>query len=137
NESVNNEYSTPDVAREANDKQADIREKRLLAQVGGGTLADKASYWISELTKQAADLPVIGGFIGAMTENLDGSQLYYPDVWNNSTFDRIYSLEFKFYSPYGDARSIFNYVYIPFLTLLTTSLPLQDSYYSYKQPFIL
>lgn len=135
-ESSNNEYNAPDIAMEANNKQRDIREKKLMAQMGGGSLAEKASYWIAELVKQTADLPIIGSFVGALTENLDGSQLYFPDVWSNSTFDRFYNLEFKFYSPYGDAESIFNYVYFPFLTLLTMALPTQDGYYSYQQPFI-
>ena len=135
-ESANNEYTTPEVAHEANSKQQEMREKRMIAQAGGGTLADKASHWIQEAVKKIADIPVIGSFVGALTENLDGSQLYYPDTWGNSTFEKMYTLEFKFSSPYGDARSIFNYVYMPFLSLLTLSLPIQNSYYSYSQPFI-
>ena len=30
-------------------------------------------------------------------KTLQGSQLYYPDLWQNSTFSRNYSLKFKFY----------------------------------------
>lgn len=134
-ESASNEYTQSEIARETNDKQQAIRDRKLLANAGG-SIPDMMGHWISELVKGIANLPVIGGLVGALTENLDGSQMYYPDIWQNSTFDRSYSLEFKFYSPYGDPESIFHSVYLPFLGLLTMALPLQDSYYSYTQPFI-
>lgn len=136
-ESAQNDYAAPDIAREANDKQAQIRQGRMYAEVGGGTMADVASKWISEMAHSLADVPVIGGFIAAMTENLDGAQLYYPDVWQNSSFERSYNLEFKFFSPYGDPVSVFNYVYLPFLSLLAMSLPIQFGYSAYNQPFVL
>ncbi|QXN67848.1 hypothetical protein FPHOBKDP_00094 [Listeria phage LPJP1] len=88
------------------------------------------------ITDVIETIPVLGSLVGAFTENLDGSQLYYPDLWSNSTFDRSYNLEFRFYTPYGDPRAIFNYVYVPFVSLLVLGLPLQDAYYSYKQPFL-
>jgi len=82
------------------------------------------------------NIPVVGGIIGAFTQSLDGSQLAYPNMWTDSTFDRSYNLQFEFYSPYGDPMSIFNYVYLPFISLLCMALPLQDGFYSYKQPFL-
>lgn len=135
-ESASNDYSLSEIAREAQDKQAQIREKKLAAQTGGTSITSMVGNWFGELMKSIAEIPVIGGLIGSLTENLDGSGLYYPDKWDDSNFDRSYSLEFRFYSPYGDPSSIFYYVYLPFLCCLCLGLPLQDSYYSYSQPFI-
>lgn len=135
-ESASNDYSLSEIAREAQDKQAQIREKKLAAQTGGTSIISMVGNWFGELMKSIAEIPVIGGLIGSLTENLDGSGLYYPDKWDDSNFDRSYSLEFRFYSPYGDPSSIFYYVYLPFLCCLCLGLPLQDSYYSYSQPFI-
>lgn len=135
-ESASSDYSLSEIAREAQDKQAQVREKKLAAQTGGTSIISMVGNWFGELMKSVAEIPVIGGIIGSLTENLDGSGLYYPDKWDDSSFDRSYSLEFRFYSPYGDPESIFYYVYMPFLCCLGLGLPLQDSYYSYAQPFI-
>lgn len=136
-ESSNNEYQQSDVAREANAKQYEIREKKMLATTGqDGILKEIASFFKDTIRDLTQDIPIIGGLVGALVENLDGSQLSYPDNWANSTFDRSYSLEFRFYSPYGDPESIMKYVYVPFISLISLGLPLQDSYYSYRQPFL-
>ena len=136
-ESSNNEYRQSDVAAQANAKAYEIREKKMLASTGqAGILSEIGDFLMETIRDMTQDIPVIGGLVGAFTENLDGAVLQYPDLWANSTFDRSYSLEFRFYSPYGDPESIFKYVYTPFLSLISFGLPLQDSYYSYKQPFL-
>ena len=136
-ESSNNEYRQSDLASEANSKAYSIREKKMYASTGqSGILSEIGDFLKETIRNLTQDLPVIGGLVGALTENLDGSVLSYPDLWANSTFDRSYSLEFRFYSPYGDPESIFKYVYVPFISLISLGLPLQDSYYSYKQPFL-
>ena len=136
-ESSNNEYRQSELAAEANSKAMAIREKKMMASTGqAGILAQIGDFLAETLRNMTQDIPVIGGLVSALTENLDGSVLQYPDVWANSTFDRSYSLEFRFYSPYGDPESIMKYVYTPFISLIAMGLPLQDSYYSYKQPFL-
>jgi len=67
---------------------------------------------------------------------MGGSNMLYPHVWKDSTFDRSYSLSFRFVSPYGDKESIFKYIYTPFLLLLALSLPRQDTLAGYYSPFI-
>ena len=136
-ESSNNEYMQSDVAREVSSTQYDIRQKKMMASMGGGNILDRISESIKELVvEKTENIPVLGGLVGSFVEALGGSEIYYPDLWSNSTFDRSYSLEFKFYSPYGDPQSIMNFVYVPFISLITMGLPLQDSYFSYKQPFL-
>ena len=136
-ESSNNEYRQSEFAAEANSKAESIREKKVYASTGqSGIIAEIGDFLKETIRDLTQDIPVIGGLVGAFTENLDGSVLSYPDLWRNSTFDRSYSLEFRFYSPYGDPESIMKYVYTPFICLIAFGLPLQDSYYSYKQPFL-
>ena len=136
-ESTSNEYRTTELAQEANSKAYEIREKKMLAATGqSGILAEIGEFLKTTIRDLTQDIPVIGGLVGSLIESLDGSVLSYPDLWANSTFDRSYNLEFRFYSPYGDPESIMKYVYVPFICLIALGLPLQDSYYSYKQPFI-
>ena len=65
----------------------------------------------------------------------NGSQVLFPQVWNDSRHDRSYSLSFKFFSPYGNKESIFNNVYMPVLALMTLTLPRMDGISGYAQPF--
>jgi len=65
----------------------------------------------------------------------NGSQLLFPQVWNDSRHDRSYSLSFKFFSPYGNKEAIFQKVYLPVLALITLTLPRMDGISGYAQPF--
>lgn len=138
-ESASNDYGQSDVGTQANAKQAEIRQNKLYASIGqdGSSFLKSVATGIANIVKNVTEnIPVIGSLVGAFTENLDGSMLYYPEIWNDSSFSRSYSLEFEFYSPYGDPESIFNNIYVPYISLLALALPQQDSMYSYKQPFI-
>ena len=66
-----------------------------------------------------------------------GERLIFPKVWKGSSYDKSYNLNFKFYSPSGDAQSILNYVYFPFLCWFALAVPLQGSVESIKSPFII
>ena len=136
-ESATHEYNQTSVASEVNSKNQDLREKRTLIEVGGASMMAELKHNTAEFIKNTtANIPFFGGIIGNFIESLQGNQLYYPDLWSNSLFDRTYNLEFRFHSPYGDPESIFRHVYLPFLSLLVLSLPLQNGIFSYKQPFM-
>lgn len=136
-ESAMHEYNQSDIASQINSKNQEIREEKEMARIGGASILGKITRSIKDsINDMVSNMPVLGGIVGNFMENLDGASMYYPDVWMNSTFDRTYNLEFKFYSAYGDPQSIFENVYLPFMSLLVLALPLQDSIFSYKQPFL-
>ena len=56
---------------------------------------------------------------------LTGAQFILPKFWADSSFDRQYDVSFKFVSPYGDNLSVFFNVMLPFLFILSLSLPRQ------------
>ena len=74
------------------------------------------------------------GNIGSL---LMGEKTHLPKFWNSSDFNRSYTLSFRLESPYGDYESLVEYVYRPFITLLTCSLPIQTSFYGAMNPFCL
>jgi len=136
-ESAMNEYTASTVASEVNSKNQEIREQRMIAQTGGaGFIAESLESIKQFIDNTVESIPILGGMIGNMIEHLNGQKLYYPDLWSNSLYDRMYNIEFKFHSPYGDRESIFRHVYFPFICLLSMTLPLQDGVFSYKQPFM-
>lgn len=135
-ESASNSYAESTIASEANQNASRIRQEKLLASTGGD-ISKKISTSLSEIISNVGqNVPVLGGVIGSFIEQLKGDQLAYPETWTDSTFDRSYSVQMEFYSPYGDPESIFNYVYLPFISILAMALPLQDGIYGYKQPFL-
>jgi len=82
---------------------------------------------------------LIGGAsstIDVLSTAIAGSNVYFPEIWKDSQFSRSINMEFKFSTPYGSKNAIFNYVYVPFLLLLTLSLPREDTIMGYKSPYI-
>ena len=136
-ESANNSYGQSTLANDANQKAAQIREfKQMSAMVGAGGLTELAEKVMELFTDVTSAIPIVGRIIAPLGKSLQGSQLYYPDIWQDSKYDRSYNVQFKLFSPYGDRESIFRYVYIPFLSLLALALPRQNGVYSYQEPFL-
>ena len=55
----------------------------------------------------------------------NGMRVMYPQLWANSAYQKNITVSFNFISPYGDPLSIFQYVYVPFFSLLAFVLPRQ------------
>lgn len=66
---------------------------------------------------------------------VNGMRVTYPELWSSSSYSQSISLDFNFFSPYGDPLSIFKYVYVPFFTLLTFTLPRQADDNGFVSPF--
>jgi len=78
-----------------------------------------------------------GGTIRAgLGDALKGNLPNFPQIWKNNTFGREYTLSFKFFSPYGDPHSIYINVLLPFSLLLALVLPRQNTYTTFRSPFV-
>ena len=64
-------------------------------------------------------------------------KVMYPELWQDSSFNKSISFDFNFASPYGDPASIFKYVYVPFFSLLTFAMPRMASDNGYVSPFFI
>lgn len=143
-EGNNNDYSQSSIITKANDNSALLREFRTLmgkdSSLAGG-LFTTAKKKLEEVFngKDGEDIEDAKGAFDRMGQLLsrttNGSQLLYPDIWSDSSFDKSINLAFKFYSPYGDKESIFYNVYLPFITLFCMGMPVQDNLYGYAQPY--
>ena len=65
----------------------------------------------------------------------NGMKVMYPNLWQNSNYSKNLNFNFNFVSPYGDPLSIFQYVYVPFFSLLAFALPRQAAQNGYVSPF--
>jgi hypothetical protein len=139
-ESADNTYGSSRVAEMVADRANAMREADLLNPFNGKTARIVDS--IKALNPLGV-LEAMGTFDGTITRTanalfrvINGSNLFFPEVWQDSRFDKSYNISFKFYSPYGDKLSIFRFVYVPFIALLALALPRQDGLLGYEAPFI-
>ena len=126
-ESADNSYASSRVAEMVADKAGSMREADILNPFNGKTARIVDSL---KAMNPLGVLESLGTFDGTITRTanalfrvVNGSNLFFPEVWQDSRFDKSYNVSFKFYSPYGDKLSIFRFVYVPFIALLALALP--------------
>ena len=117
---------------------------------------------INKISGLAKQLRFVGQGIGLSTANLDSTQIFseneqmqstgqvsniaskalsgsnfdFPQVFDESKFNRSYEVSFRFISPRGDDRSVLNHVLIPFLFLFTCAAPRQEGVNGHISPFL-
>lgn len=90
---------------------------------------------------------VIGTFGGGIVESLassgvtsvlKGGKIIFPEIWQDSSFERDYSLDIKLRSPDHDSLSIYLNIIVPYIHLLALCLPrgLDDDPNAYTSPFL-
>jgi hypothetical protein len=58
-----------------------------------------------------------------------------PNIWEDSTYTRDYSLNFEYYSPYGNRLSIFENTMVPTIFFICMTAPRQVGASTYMSPF--
>ncbi len=66
---------------------------------------------------------------------MGNARMILPEIWTDSSFDRSYSLNFKFHSPYGNRLAIFENTIVPLVFLIAMTSPRQVGESSYTTPF--
>jgi hypothetical protein len=67
---------------------------------------------------------------------LRGDKILFPQIWQDSSFTRNYSIAFRFESAYGDPESIFRDVMVPYAAILAYALPRQSAAMGFTSPFL-
>ncbi len=79
---------------------------------------------------------VLNKITGTFTSVASGANVLFPEVWQDSSYRFNYNVTIKLSSPYGDIKSIFENVYVPFFILLAMALPRQSGAQGYTGPFL-
>lgn len=146
-ESVDNDYTVPDVIDKMNSDAAIKRQNYQLYGTYGKIDTDSqgtATAWLKNIAtgtlekikENIANNPIIGSVASVFMKSNKGSMGYYGKVWADSKMNSEYSLTFKFRSPYGSKYEIFRNIFFPFLLLHTAAIPKQDGRFSYQEPFM-
>jgi hypothetical protein len=150
-ESLSNEYSGSSFVSTVNNTAATMQEVKYLTQDSSSfesvesaksntvsdvsdTVLDKVDDLFSSLLGSSNS---VSNITNSVKQTIKGYNLYYPDFWKGSSSSQSFSTSMTFVSPYGDPASIFEYVYVPFLTLFCMASARQTGYNAYTSPFIL
>lgn len=71
-----------------------------------------------------------------MYATTNGMRVTYPELWYSTEYNRSFTVNFEFVSPYGDPMSIFQNVYVPFCALLCFAMPRQAAENGLVSPFL-
>lgn len=63
--------------------------------------------------------------------------ILFPQIWKNSDWSKNYSLDLRFYSPYGDKESVYLNVIVPLMHVMALSFPRQIHANGYVTPFLI
>ena len=75
-----------------------------------------------------------GGVRASLGDAILGMNPMFPEVWKDSSFQRSYTLNFKFHSPYGHPMAIYQNVLAPFIMLLSMVMPISSGMGTYSEP---
>lgn len=105
---------------------------------GAGNLTDSITQSLSGLVGTVG-----GGLLGSLAKSgvttvLQGGKIIFPEIWQDSSYERDYSLEIKLRSPDHDNLSIYLNILIPYIHLLALCLPKgsEEDPNAYTSPFL-
>ncbi len=96
------------------------------------SMIDNAMLGIKDFVGGAND----AGLRGSLGQAVLGLNPMFPEVWKDSSFDRSYTLNFKFHTPYGNPAAVYQDVLLPFTRLLSLVMPVQTQPGVYSEPFV-
>ena len=152
-ESFSNETTASSLASQINGFSDTSNEIRFLFGDKGGALGniiDNATNATDSIMTSLSS--VVGNLGGGILESLadkgvntvlNGGKIVFPEIWNDSGYDKSYSIQIKLRSPDHDSLSIFLNVLKPYCRLLALALPrlMHDSNgkvdpNGYRSPFL-
>ena len=147
-QSVSNSYGESSLASTINGFSDTMNEIKFLFNADSNAI-EGAIGGLSSIVSNAANAlsPIIsklgGGIVGSLASSgintiLNGGKIIFPQVWQDSSMDESFSVNFKFRSPDHDTLSIFMNVLKPYCKLLALTMPHQDATNpnSYAAPFL-
>lgn len=107
----------------------------LLAQ--GKSMGESALGFVQQSAKDAGQSILASHGLSSEAGMVAGGlgRFVLPEVWNDSTFDKSYSISMKLRSVYGHRLSIFENEFIPLAFLIAMSAPRKIGLQSYTSPF--
>ncbi len=141
-ESTSNETAKSALEGKFDEMESKIKEYSFFADsMALGGAADTIKGYITTLMDGVASLSpdntLLNSLLGKGKQQIVyGSNLIFPEIWQDSQYNKSYTINTTFISPYGDKESIYINCIVPMLHLLALSLPKQTTANTYTSPFL-
>lgn len=142
NETPSNEVSKSALEGKFDEMQSKIKEYSFFAYSNAlGNELNTIQGWITNIMDGISSIGSEGGFLNSLLgkgkqQIVNGSNLIFPEIWQDSTYDKSYTISTTFISPYGDKESIYLNCLVPMFHLLALALPKQTTANTYTSPFL-
>lgn len=142
NETPSNEVSKSALEGKFDEMQSKIKEYSFFAYSNAlGNELNTIQGWITNIMDGISSIGSEGGFLNSLLgkgkqQIVNGSNLIFPEIWQDSTYDKSYTISTTFISPYGDKESIYLNCLVPMYHLLALALPKQTTANTYTSPFL-
>lgn len=135
-DSINTSTGDSELASLLNQSSSKVREINFLmgSAAGKSFLNDS-----SEEFSNAGPIDSVLGRIGSLVNNtISGMNVRFPEIWQDSSSSKDYSLDMKFIAPYATPFCIWRYVLVPFVHILALAAPRSTKRVnSYVAPFLI
>jgi hypothetical protein len=142
-ESFSNQTGEHPMATQMNQAAQEQQNKNTFGTAGkifdaasqNGNIGDKVNAFISNIGIQLVG--EIASTVSEMGLLINGKgRALFPEIWENSRYERNISVSQKFFAPYGDTITIFENVIAQYLMWLVLATPIQTAKNLYMSPFI-
>lgn len=124
-----------------------MKEVSFMANSGGidtttiNELSETAANALQEGFAQINDGAGVSGAISRIinlgSDVLKGNNIIMPDIYQNSSYQKSYSITIHLKTPYGTRLGYFMDIFVPMMHLLALAMPKQESANSFSSPFLL
>lgn len=74
--------------------------------------------------------------LGMSSNVISGSNVIFPEIWGDASYNKSYNISINLVSPYGDKESIYLNIIVPIMHIMALALPRQTTANSYSTPFL-
>lgn len=141
-ESTSNETSKSALEGKFDEMQSKIKEASFFMEANAlGDFGDSVKGWVTEFMDSISSIGTEGGFLDSLLgkgkqQIVYGSNLIFPEIWQDSQYSKSYTINTTFVSPYGDKESVYLNCLVPMMHLLALALPHQTTANTYSAPFL-
>ena len=142
NESTSNETGKSALEGKFDEMQSKIKEYDFfMKSMALGAESDTIKGYAENIMNGIGSLGTEGGFLDNLVTKgkeviINGSNLIFPEIWQDSDYSKSYTIQTTFISPYGDKESVYLNCLVPMLHLLALALPRQTTANTYTSPFL-
>lgn len=144
-DTISNTTGDSQLAGMLNQASAKVKEAEFLA--GGGLATEILNMGDNDYESAAPEMKTgvwgVGQRISSLFKNtVSGLNVRFPEIWQDSSNSKSYSIEMKFVTPYANAFCEWRYVLVPFFHIFNLAAPRSSSdanigSNSYKSPFLI